>query len=98
MGARIRWLAVVATTALGVAAVVWAICRWEPITSWNSPRMLAVQKDWQALDSSYAGTWSQYNIEAQNKSLDLVLDKGLSRADLRRLALKAEMLPLRPED
>ena len=66
--ARIRWLAVVATTRAGRrGGRLGHLPVGGPITSWNSPRMLAVQKDWQALDSSYAGTWSQYNIKAQNE-------------------------------
>ena len=97
MNGRVRWSIVAAVGALGVAAVVWAICRREPITSWNSPRMIAVQKEWQAMHDSLEGHWAKDNGE-QQAMLDAILSNGLSRADLRRLAATADMLPLRPKD
>ncbi|MGO8688441.1 MAG: hypothetical protein ACLQLG_02315 [Thermoguttaceae bacterium] len=98
MGVRTRWLAVVVTAALGVAAVVWAVCRREPITSWSSPRVLAVQKEWQSLMDSFRHTWTKNNFGQRHKMLESILDKGLSKEDLRRLAATCGTLPVREKD
>ena len=62
-----------------IVAAIWAVRgRKEPITSWSSPRMLDVQKQWQTLYDSFDSTWTKYNHGGRDKMLDDVLDKNLS--------------------
>ncbi len=98
MNGRVRWSIVAVVGALGVAAVVWTICRREPITSWNSPRMIGRPKGVAGDARLVDGPVGPRTTAGTQAMLDSILSNGLSRADLRRLAATADMLPLRPKD
>ena len=66
----------------------------EPITSWDSPRLLEVQKEWDSLPRIGG---KQKNEEQQNK-LDRVLQRSLSYDDLRHLAATCGSLAVREKD
>jgi hypothetical protein len=60
--------------------------------------MLAVQKEWQELYDSFDGTWSKDNLGERNEMLDAVLNRALSKEDLRSLAATCDSVPLRVRD
>lgn len=60
--------------------------------------MLAVQKEWQSLMDSFRHTWTKNNFGQRHKMLESILDKGLSKEDLRRLAATCGTLPVREKD
>lgn len=77
----------------------------EPITSWDSPRLLKVQKDWESLleiatktplperEEKYGG-----KNEKLDPMLDDILKNNLSMEDLRHLAATCGTLPVREKD
>ena len=60
--------------------------------------MLAVQKEWQTLNDSYRGTGTKDDFEERSRRLDAVLERSLSKGDMRRLAATCDMVPLRPRE
>lgn len=77
----------------------------EPITSWDSPRLLNVQNQWETLLETANKTALPERNEkygAKNEKLDPMLNEiienNLSEHDLRRLAATCGTLPIRERD
>lgn len=68
----------------------------EPTTSWNSPRLLAIQKEWDATARITTQDKSRYQ-ELQNH-LHRILASNLSDDDLHNLAATCGTLPARAKD
>lgn len=66
----------------------------EPITSWDSPGMLAIQSEWESLPTTQDK--SQYEV-LQHKR-DAILKRSLSHNDLRQLATTCTTLPIHEND
>jgi hypothetical protein len=89
-----------------LAFVVVAGCRnKEPITSWDSPRLLEIEKEWQSLQDSarrMIGEERTKKYGRKNERLYRVLfdliRKQLSDNDKRQLAISCGTLPVRPQD
>lgn len=83
---------------LAVVAVVVLLCGREPITAWDSPRMLAAKRDWDFLlknrPREEEGSKNDKLIEMQ----DDILRKTLTRTDMRGLAATCGMLPVHQKD
>lgn len=73
----------------------------EPITSWHSPRMLEIAHEWGSLMEEYniapvgEETGEKYGLKNEKlyEMLDNILEKHLSKADLRQLAETCGELP-----
>jgi hypothetical protein len=81
--------------AVAVMSLTFFGCGKEPITAWDSPRMVAAKRDWDSLlknpPPERAGSKNDKLIEMQEEILDKL---SLSLADMRRLAATCEMLPV----
>jgi hypothetical protein len=91
-------------TCVAFAAVVGCTAK-EPITSWNSPRLLEVQKEWESLQVTAKKTHGKESVEKygeKNEKLDnmlyRILESNLSYVALRNLTATCETLPVREED
>jgi hypothetical protein len=71
-------------------------CTREPITSWDSPRLLEVQKQWDAIASIKTQDKSVYQ-ELLDKQLH-ILESNLSYDALRNLTATCDTLPVRAKD
>lgn len=78
---------------MGLMAVTFSSCAKEPITSWDSPRMLAAKLEWDFLRRNpppeVGGSKNDKLMEMQQS----ILRKTLSRDDMRRLAATCGTLP-----
>ena len=86
-----------AVACVGVAVLAIQHMR-KPAISWNSPVMASIQKEWEALNESFAPTMSKDNIGERRDQLDKTFAKGLSKEDLRHLAATSDTLPFRARD
>lgn len=80
---------------IGMALMVVTLssCAKEPITSWNSPRLLAAKQEWDALLKSPP---KEPGVSKNNKLIKMqqqILGKTLSREDMRNLATTSRELP-----
>jgi hypothetical protein len=76
-----------------------------PITSWDSPRLLEIQKEWQSLLDTAMRTQGKKGAEKYGlkneklyKMLHDIIEKQLSKDDRCRLALSCGTLPVRSQD
>jgi hypothetical protein len=76
-----------------------------PITSWNSPRMLRIQHEWESLldtgtRASGPDAVEKYGFKHEKLlgMLDDIITKQLTKEDLRRLAATCDELPVRVRD
>ena len=72
------------------------LCPKEPITAWDSPRMLVLKDKWDRLLKTPSSTWGDKNdnlIENRDELLD-----NLSLEDMRHLAATCGALPVRQRD
>jgi hypothetical protein len=77
----------------------------EPITSWKSPRLLKIQKEWESLDGAAARASGSDAVEKyglKNEKLYRMLDdtiaKQLSDDDMRHLVDSCGSIPVRVKD
>jgi hypothetical protein len=67
--------------------------------SWDSPRLLNIQKKWDSLiDSFGSNTWTEANCGERANKLHWLLRTHLSEKDLRELAMSCGRLPAYAED
>jgi hypothetical protein len=74
-------------------AVALSSCAKEPITSWNSPRLLAAKQEWDALLKNPP---KEHGVSKNNKLIKMqqqILCKALSSEDMRNLATTSNELP-----
>jgi hypothetical protein len=67
-----------------------------PPISWQSPRMLKIQEEWNSLASQKTQSKSEYAKIIE--SLENVLKSNLSDADVRQLAASCDTVPAKEED
>jgi len=79
-----------------IMSVIFSSCTKEPITSWNSPRMLTLKRQWDELLKTPTQTWGRKN-ENLNEMQQKILD-NLSTADMRCLAATCDTLPVHEKD
>jgi hypothetical protein len=89
-----RLLFPVVLTCVAFAAVGGCTAK-EPITSWDSPRLLEVQKEW---DSAPIKTQDKSEYDELRKKRLRILESNLSYHDLRKLTETCETLPVRAKD
>ncbi len=77
-------------------AIVGGCTANEPITSWDSPRLLEVQKEWDSL--ARMRTQDKDKYEEQKNKLNRVLKSSLSYDDLRHLGATCGTLAVRAKD
>jgi hypothetical protein len=94
---------------LALASAVLAVitgCRTnEPITSWDSPRLMKVQKEWMAIQEHARKMSEEERVrkygdkdEGLYDLLDGIIEKQLSHEDMRQLAISCGALPIHSKD
>jgi hypothetical protein len=85
-----------------IMCLMFALCRKDPITSWDSPRMLAMKQEWNSLLEEFEKDPRSPKWGLKNDNLiDMqqgILKNNLSRADMRRLAATCATLPVHEEE
>jgi hypothetical protein len=92
-----RWLVWV----LPVLVMLGGCQEYPPITSWESPRLVKIEKEWRAVwdafHSAPPGTYGRKNEKLQDLLRD-VFARHLSGQDLRHLLAACDSLPVRAKD
>lgn len=66
--------------------------------SWNSPEMRSIQTEWEALAHSFSPKSTKATVGEDNRRLDGILEKRLSKEDLFALAASCDQLPIAAKD
>jgi hypothetical protein len=69
-----------------------------PITSWTSPRMLEVQKEWESVRQQHQNTYTKAEYADRCARLTTVIANNLSDEDMKRLAATCDSLLIRYQD
>ena len=70
----------------------------DPKLSWNSPKVLEVKKEFEALEASFTGPSTKDNYGERATKVGDLLKKRLSHREMSRLAATCETLPVHEEN
>jgi hypothetical protein len=72
--------------------------RAETTLTWNSPELLVVKREWEALADSFPRPWTRDGFSDRVTKLSNVLKNRFSSAQLRELAKDCDVLPVEAKD